>query len=58
MFKKVEAGTRSQKRETFVEIKAALETHAWIEETIFYPTLQSAGDKTLIALTAEAISSP
>ena len=55
MFKESEAGTRAKKRKIFFEIKAALEAHAWIEETIFYPTLQSEGDAKLIELTAEAI---
>lgn len=55
MFKECEAGTRAVKRETFFRIKAALETHAWIEESIFYPSLQSEGDKKLIEITAEAI---
>lgn len=55
MFKESEAAARVKKREIFLQIKAALEAHAWIEETIFYPTLQSSGDKKLIELTAEAI---
>ena len=55
MFKECEAAARAKKRELFFQIKASLETHAWVEETIFYPTLQSMGDKKLIELTAEAI---
>ncbi len=55
MFKDSEAASRAKKREIFSEIKASLEAHAWIEESIFYPTLQSEGDKKLIELTAEAI---
>ena len=55
MFKEAETAARAKKRELFFDIKAALETHAWIEETIFYPTLQSEGEKQLIELTAEAI---
>ena len=55
MFKESEAASRAKKRELFFEIKTSLETHAWVEETIFYPTLQSSGDKKLIELTAEAI---
>jgi iron-sulfur cluster repair protein YtfE (RIC family) len=55
MFKEAEKATRGKKREIFFQIKDALEAHAWVEETIFYPTLQSEGDKKLIELTAEAI---
>ena len=55
MFKESETASRAKKRELFFEIKTSLETHAWVEETIFYPTLQSSGDKKLIELTAEAI---
>ena len=55
MFKDCEAAARAQKRAIFLDIKAALETHAYVEETIFYPTLQSEGDKKLIELVAEAI---
>ena len=55
MFKESETATRAKKRDLFFEIKTALEAHAWVEETIFYPTLQAEGDKELIRLTAEAI---
>jgi len=55
MFKECESAARAQKRAIFLEIKAALETHAYLEETIFYPTLQSEGDKELIKLVSEAI---
>lgn len=55
MFKECEAASEADKCENFSRIKAALETHAWIEESIFYPTLQAEGDEKLIKLTAEAI---
>ena len=55
MFKESEASKGVRKRAIFLEIKAALEAHAYIEETIFYPTLQSDGDKTLVELTSDAI---
>ncbi len=55
MLKECENAKVAGKRQIFQQIKAALETHAYIEETIFYPTLQSDGDKTLIKLTSEAI---
>lgn len=55
MFKESQNANAAGKRKIFLEIKTALEAHAWVEETLFYPTLQSDGDKTLIKLTAEAI---
>ena len=55
LFKESEAATRAKKRELFLDIKTSLETHAWVEETIFYPTLQSEGDKKLVELASEAI---
>src|SRR4026208_737558 len=55
MFKESEDAKGARKRRIFWQIKAALEAHAYIEETIFYPTLQSDGDKVLITLTSEAI---
>ena len=55
LFKESETASRARRRDLFFEIKTALETHAWVEETIFYPTLQSVGDKKLIELTSEAI---
>jgi iron-sulfur cluster repair protein YtfE (RIC family) len=55
LFAAAEAGKTSAKRAAFFEIKAALEAHAWIEETIFYPTLQATGDKKLIDMVSEAI---
>jgi hemerythrin superfamily protein len=55
MFKESEDAKGAKKRPIFWQIKAALEAHAYIEETIFYPTLQSDGDKVLITLTSEAI---
>ena len=55
MFKESETAAKAKKREIFYQIKKALETHAWIEETIFYPTLQAEGDDELIELVSEAI---
>ena len=55
MFKETEKAARARKRAIFFDIKAALETHAYVEETILYPTMQSDGDKKLIKLTSEAI---
>lgn len=39
----------------FDVIKTELETHAHLEETIFYPAVQEDGDKELVELTSEAI---
>ena len=55
MFKDIESADKAAKREIFLKIKSALEAHAWIEETIFYPTLQSEGNQKLIEMTSEAI---
>ena len=55
LFKETEASQRAKKPALFFQIKASLEAHAWVEETVFYPTLQSKGDKKLIELTSEAI---
>ena len=55
MFKECESTKGAKKRAIFIQIRAALEAHAYIEETIFYPTLQSTGDKTLVELTSDAI---
>ena len=55
MFKKAEKARGAEKRDLFFSIKAALEAHAWIEETIFYPTLQGEGKDELMDLTSEAI---
>lgn len=55
MFKDAESAPRAKKRTIFFDIKNALEVHAYIEETIFYPTLQSNGDERLIVLTSKAI---
>ena len=43
LFQKAEEGKPSDA--LFNEIKAELEAHAYIEETIFYPAIQEAGDE-------------
>ena len=55
MFKESETAGRAAKRDLFLLIKDALEAHAWIEETIFYPTLQNEFKEELIELSSEAI---
>lgn len=55
LFKECEPAKGAKKRTIFIQIRAALESHAYIEETIFYPTLQSDGDKVLVELTSEAV---
>jgi hemerythrin superfamily protein len=61
--KKVEAlfqqaettGDGGDRTDIFVEIKANLQAHAYVEEAIFYPALQNDGDDALIELTSEAL---
>ena len=55
MFKESETAGRAAKRDLFLLIKEALEAHAWIEETIFYPTLQNEFSEELVELSSEAI---
>jgi iron-sulfur cluster repair protein YtfE (RIC family) len=56
LFKQAEAaGAGGDRSDIFVEIKANLQAHAYIEESIFYPALQNGGDKALIELTCEAL---
>jgi iron-sulfur cluster repair protein YtfE (RIC family) len=56
LFKSAESTqSNPEKKKIFAEIRAALEAHAYIEETIFYPTLLSEGDKKLVEITSEAI---
>ena len=37
-----EAGDQKEKTKIFSEIQAELETHAQIEETVFYPAMKNA----------------
>lgn len=55
MFKDMEKAERQSRRTLFFQVKAALEAHAWVEETIFYPTLQNEGDERLVDMISEAI---
>ena len=55
LFKKVEGSDATEHPELFIQIKAELDAHAQIEESIFYPALQEEGDKALVELTSEAL---
>jgi len=56
LFQEAEAASDgSDRSDIFVEIKANLQAHAYIEEAIFYPALQNDGDEALIEITSEAL---
>ena len=55
LFTEAESSSGSGLASLFSQIKVELETHAHIEESIFYPAIQESGDKTLIEITAEAL---
>ena len=55
LFKQVEATDQSEHPAIFEQIKTELDTHAHIEDTIFYPSLQVGGDDAVKELVAEAI---
>jgi iron-sulfur cluster repair protein YtfE (RIC family) len=55
LFDQAESSGATAPAELFLEIKAELEAHAHIEESIFYPALQAEGDEELIELTSEAL---
>ncbi len=55
LFREVEASGAGKHVELFEKIKAELEAHAHVEETIFYPSLQEDGDETLVELVSEAL---
>ena len=55
LFREVEGSNASKHVELFKNIKVELETHAHIEETIFYPSLQEDGDEKLVDLVSEAL---
>jgi iron-sulfur cluster repair protein YtfE (RIC family) len=53
LFKQVEATPPSRHEALFKRIKGELDTHAHVEETIFYPTLQKRGNKDLVDIVKE-----
>lgn len=55
LFKRIEDTPPSRHAAILKRIKNELETHAHIEEKIFYPLLRSKGNKELVAITAEAL---
>ena len=55
LFKQVEATTPSRYPPLFKRIKGELDTHAHVEETIFYPTLLKKGDAELADIVREGI---
>jgi iron-sulfur cluster repair protein YtfE (RIC family) len=55
LFQKVEATEESEHAELFEQIKAELEVHTHIEETIFYPKLKEDGDEELTKITLEGV---
>lgn len=55
LFQKVKANEEGDNRDVFEKIKAELEVHTYIEETIFYPFLQENGDEELKKITLEGI---
>ena len=55
LFKQVEASDKGKHEALFRKIDAALEPHAHIEETIFYPKMIADGDEELQAIVKEGI---
>ena len=55
LFNKVEATEDSEHPAIFTKIKEALDAHAHIEETIFYPKLKEEGNEELADVTKEGI---
>jgi iron-sulfur cluster repair protein YtfE (RIC family) len=55
LFKEVESTTPSRYPPLFKRIKGELDTHAHVEETIFYPTLLEKGDAELADIVKEGI---
>ena len=55
LFEKFKADEDADHRDTFEKIKAELDVHTHIEETIFYPKLIADGDEELKKITLEGI---
>ncbi len=55
LFQKVKANEDADHRDTFKQIKAELDVHTHIEETIFYPKLKEEGDEELKKIVLEGI---
>jgi iron-sulfur cluster repair protein YtfE (RIC family) len=55
LFEKVKADEDADHRDTFEKIKAELDVHTHIEETIFYPKIKDGGDEELQKLVKEGL---
>ena len=55
LFEKVKADEDGDHKDTFEQIKAELDVHTHIEETIFYPKMKEEGDEELKKLILEGI---
>ena len=55
LFQKVKANPEGDNTDLFEQIKAELEVHTEVEETIFYPFLLENGDEELQKITKEGI---
>ena len=55
LFEKVKANEDADHRDTFEKIKAELDVHTHIEETIFYPKMKEEGDEELQKIILEGI---
>jgi len=55
LFQKVKANEDADHRDTFEKIKAELEVHTHIEETIFYPKIKEEGDEELKKIVLEGV---
>src|SRR5262245_14233194 len=55
LFQKVKADEDADHRDTFEQIKAELDVHTHIEETIFYPKMKEQGDEELKKLVLEGV---
>ena len=55
LFQTVKANEDADHRKTFDKIKAELDVHTHIEETIFYPKLKEEGDEELKKIVLEGI---
>ena len=55
LFEKVKADEDGDHKDTFEKIKAELEVHTHIEETIFYPKMKEEGDDELKKIILEGI---
>lgn len=55
LFQQVKADEDGDHRDTFEQIKAELEVHTHIEETIFYPKMEQEGDEELKKIVLEGV---